>query len=149
MDIATSAIRRFGQPNPHLSTNAELRFGRHGSVSVKLSGPKRGAWYDFESCEGGYLDHDEAERERPVKPHRIIRHESESAHLLERALKAVEPAAGTAAETYLRSRGIPHEAARSMLVEAFLTEATEGVGDEACRAALSEAVTAWWAQERA
>jgi len=50
---------------------------------------------------------------------------------------------------YLRSRGIPHEAARSMLVEAFLTEATEGVGDEASRAALSEAVTAWWAQERA
>ena len=36
-----------------------------------------------------------------------------------------------------------------MLVEAFLIEATEGVGDEACRAALSEAVTAWWAQERA
>ncbi|NCY23989.1 MAG: Fe-S cluster assembly protein SufD [Alphaproteobacteria bacterium] len=50
---------------------------------------------------------------------------------------------------YLRSRGIPQQAARSMLVEAFLTEATEGVGDEACRAALSEAVTAWWAQERA
>jgi Fe-S cluster assembly protein SufD len=50
---------------------------------------------------------------------------------------------------YLRSRGIPQQAARSMLVEAFLTEATEGVGDEACRAALGEAVSAWWAQERA
>ncbi len=49
---------------------------------------------------------------------------------------------------YLRSRGIPAEAARSMLVEAFLTEATEGVADESCRAALGEAVTAWWAQER-
>lgn len=50
---------------------------------------------------------------------------------------------------YLRSRGIPADAARSMLVEAFLIEATEGVGDDTCRAALSEAVTAWWAQERA
>ena len=49
---------------------------------------------------------------------------------------------------YLRSRGIPADAARSMLVEAFLTEATEGVADETCRAALGEAVTAWWAQER-
>ncbi len=49
---------------------------------------------------------------------------------------------------YLRSRGIPQDAARSMLVEAFLTEATEGVGDDACRAALGEAVAAWWMQER-
>jgi len=49
---------------------------------------------------------------------------------------------------YLRSRGIPEESARSMLVEAFLIEATEGVGDDACRTALSEAVAAWWEQER-
>ncbi len=49
---------------------------------------------------------------------------------------------------YLRSRGIPEGEARSMLVEAFLTEATEGVGDDACRAALGEAVSAWWVQER-
>lgn len=49
---------------------------------------------------------------------------------------------------YLRSRGIPQEQARSMLVEAFLTEAVDGVGDDACRAALSEAVAGWWVQER-
>ena len=49
---------------------------------------------------------------------------------------------------YLRSRGIPADAARSMLVEAFLTEAVDGVADEACRAALGEAVAAWWAENR-
>ncbi len=49
---------------------------------------------------------------------------------------------------YLRSRGIPAAAARSMLVEAFLTEAVEGVGDDICRSALSEAVAGWWAGER-
>jgi Fe-S cluster assembly protein SufD len=46
---------------------------------------------------------------------------------------------------YLRARGIPFEAARSMLVEAFLTEAVDGVADETCRAALDEALRAWWA----
>jgi Fe-S cluster assembly protein SufD len=45
---------------------------------------------------------------------------------------------------YLRARGIPEARARSMLVEAFLTEAVEGVQDETARAALGAAVTGWW-----
>jgi Fe-S cluster assembly protein SufD len=45
---------------------------------------------------------------------------------------------------YLRARGIPEAQARSMLVEAFLTEAVEGVQDETARAALGTAVTGWW-----
>ncbi|RVT95992.1 Fe-S cluster assembly protein SufD [Rhodovarius crocodyli] len=45
---------------------------------------------------------------------------------------------------YLRSRGIPEKAARAMLVQAFLTEAVDGVADETCRAALDEAVMGWW-----
>jgi Fe-S cluster assembly protein SufD len=45
---------------------------------------------------------------------------------------------------YLRARGIPEARARSMLVEAFLTEAVEGVQDERARAALGAAVTGWW-----
>ncbi|WP_084602858.1 Fe-S cluster assembly protein SufD [Rubritepida flocculans] len=50
---------------------------------------------------------------------------------------------------YLRARGIPAATARSMLVEAFLTEAVEGVRDEAARAALDEAVAGWWEREAA
>ena len=45
---------------------------------------------------------------------------------------------------YLRARGIPEPAARAMLVEAFLTEAVEGVSDPAARGALEEAVAGWW-----
>lgn len=45
---------------------------------------------------------------------------------------------------YLRARGVPEAAARSMLVRAFLHEAVEGVTDETCRNALEEAVEAWW-----
>ena len=45
---------------------------------------------------------------------------------------------------YLRSRGIPAEEARAVLVHAFLADALELVGDEALRAGLSEAVGRWW-----
>jgi Fe-S cluster assembly protein SufD len=50
---------------------------------------------------------------------------------------------------YLRARGIPEGKARSMLVEAFLQEAIEGVTDETARAALEEAVAGWWSKEAA
>ncbi|MCU0888654.1 MAG: Fe-S cluster assembly protein SufD [Rubritepida sp.] len=50
---------------------------------------------------------------------------------------------------YLRARGIPAAEARSMLIEAFLTEAVEGVADPLARAALDEAVAGWWAREAA
>jgi len=46
---------------------------------------------------------------------------------------------------YLRSRGIPEAAARSMLIEAFLGEAAERIADEAIRAALSAEIQAWLA----
>jgi Fe-S cluster assembly protein SufD len=45
---------------------------------------------------------------------------------------------------YLRSRGIPADAARAMLVRAFLQEAVEGVTDEVAREMLEEAVAGWW-----
>jgi Fe-S cluster assembly protein SufD len=50
---------------------------------------------------------------------------------------------------YLRARGIPLAEARSMLVQAFLTEAVEGVTDETAKAALDEAVAGWWEREAA
>ncbi|WP_424134140.1 Fe-S cluster assembly protein SufD [Roseomonas chloroacetimidivorans] len=47
---------------------------------------------------------------------------------------------------YLRARGIPADAARAMLVRAFLQEAVEIVEDETAREALDEAVASWWDQ---
>jgi hypothetical protein len=38
---------------PSSKSGAELRWGRHGSVSMQLSGAKRGLWHDFERGEGG------------------------------------------------------------------------------------------------
>ena len=45
---------------------------------------------------------------------------------------------------YLRSRGVPADQARSMLVQAFLHEAFEGLEDDVLREALTEAVDGWW-----
>jgi Fe-S cluster assembly protein SufD len=44
---------------------------------------------------------------------------------------------------FLRSRGIPEPQAKAMLVEAFLTEAVETVGDEAIRTAVARGVAGW------
>jgi Fe-S cluster assembly protein SufD len=48
---------------------------------------------------------------------------------------------------YLRSRGIAEAPARSLLIQAFLQEAVEGVTDETARTALAAAVTGWWERE--
>jgi Fe-S cluster assembly protein SufD len=50
---------------------------------------------------------------------------------------------------YLRSRGIPDNEARSMLVRAFLTEAIEMVTHEAARTMLERAVGDWWERQAA
>ena len=50
---------------------------------------------------------------------------------------------------YLRSRGIPAEAARGMLVRAFLDEAIDAVAHDGARAALEQAVANWWRREDA
>lgn len=46
---------------------------------------------------------------------------------------------------YLRSRGIPEDQARSMLIRAFLTEALEPVTHEAARTLFETAIENWWA----
>jgi Fe-S cluster assembly protein SufD len=48
---------------------------------------------------------------------------------------------------FLRSRGIPEAQAKTMLVEAFLTEAVEAVADEPIRAALEQGVAGWWQRQ--
>ncbi len=45
---------------------------------------------------------------------------------------------------YLRSRGIPEDAARAILIRAFLTEALEPVTDDAARALFETAIETWW-----
>ncbi len=50
---------------------------------------------------------------------------------------------------YLRSRGIPNEAARSILVRAFLAEAMDPIAHEGARALLEQAIEAWWGRQPA
>ena len=50
---------------------------------------------------------------------------------------------------YLRSRGIPDQEARAMLVRAFLTEAIEAVSHEGARGVLENAVRRWWERQAA
>ena len=45
---------------------------------------------------------------------------------------------------YLRSRGIPADAAKMMLVRAFLTDAFDAVSHEGLRAVFEHAVEGWW-----
>ncbi|KJV55102.1 conjugal transfer TraA domain protein [Orientia chuto str. Dubai] len=52
-----------GEPNPHLSKNRELRWGKNGKIVCSTSGKYAGRWYDFSSGEGGDL-FDLARREK-------------------------------------------------------------------------------------
>ena len=49
---------------------------------------------------------------------------------------------------YLRSRGIPDDEARSILVHAFLAEALDAVTDAAIRNRLETAVDQWWEKQK-
>jgi 5S rRNA maturation endonuclease (ribonuclease M5) len=59
IDLAphTGTIARalLGEPNKHLSTKAQLRFGNHGSVAVAIKGRSAGTWFDHEAGNGGGL----------------------------------------------------------------------------------------------
>ncbi|HAU0908711.1 TPA: conjugative transfer relaxase/helicase TraI [Legionella pneumophila] len=46
-----------GQPNQALSSKTEYRYGTHGSLSLCLSGEKRGIWHNFETKEKGNMLH--------------------------------------------------------------------------------------------
>jgi predicted P-loop ATPase len=51
--IERVARQLYGEPNRHLSTKDELRFGTQGSLSVMIRGPKRGSWFSHEDQRGG------------------------------------------------------------------------------------------------
>src|SRR5262245_57281092 len=44
-----------GQPSS--ARGGEMRWGRHGSLSLCRRGPKRGQWFDHEAGEGGDMLH--------------------------------------------------------------------------------------------
>jgi Fe-S cluster assembly protein SufD len=46
---------------------------------------------------------------------------------------------------YMVSRGVPRDQATAMLVRAFLSEALDGVTDQATHAMLDRVIEAWWA----
>jgi Fe-S cluster assembly protein SufD len=48
---------------------------------------------------------------------------------------------------YLRSRGIPEQEARAMLIRAFLTEALEPVTHQAAREMFEHAIETWWSRK--
>ena len=50
---------------------------------------------------------------------------------------------------YLRSRGIPNEEARAILVRSFLAAAMDGITNEPARALLDGAIEAWWERQAA
>lgn len=54
VDLMEPVARRLlGDPNPHLSSKDEWRFGTRGSLSVKVGGPHKGTWNDHEAATGG------------------------------------------------------------------------------------------------
>lgn len=106
-EIERAAIARFGNPNRSLSTKTDLRFGHKGSISVRLTGPKGGAFFDHESQKGGWLDNANGPHERID---RRIRYSADtnSSESFARIIKQLSSATGTPAEAYMRSRGISH-----------------------------------------
>jgi len=49
-DVVVALLGKPTSKSPH-----ELRWGQHGSLSLRRSGEKRGLWFDFERGEGGDL----------------------------------------------------------------------------------------------
>ncbi|MEZ2147956.1 toprim domain-containing protein [Bradyrhizobium sp. DN5] len=134
---AAEIVKSFlGEPNRHLSTKRQLRWGSRGSFALNLEGAKAGLWFDHENgCGGdiigflkqqlggsigdainyalGYLGPSFGVSTRNVRP--VHRAEPDDAVRIRRALQIWEgvlPLRGSLAERYLAGRGIqvPDEA---------------------------------------
>jgi putative DNA primase/helicase len=133
--MAEQIVRSYmGEPNRHLSTKRQLRWGQKGSLKLDLTGPFKGLWFDYENDVGGDIinflkEHlgcsigeaiDEAlkylgpswssttapPRSQPEQP---AKPEEDDAARTDRALRIwsqVLPVRGTLAEQYLAKRGI-------------------------------------------
>ena len=51
--IETIARRLLGEPNPKFGTHDQWRYGNKGSLSIEITGEKRGQWFDHETDVGG------------------------------------------------------------------------------------------------
>ncbi len=49
------ATHLLGERNTKVGTAGDWRYGKKGSLSVKMSGDKRGSWHNFETGKGGHL----------------------------------------------------------------------------------------------
>src|SRR5262245_61157851 len=67
--IGDVARELLGEPNRHLSSRTELRFGHRGSLSVDLT---KGTWFDHEANEGGGVV-DLLKREDIAEPHEWLK----------------------------------------------------------------------------
>ena len=47
------ALAVLGEPTQRLKHGAEWRYGRRGSMTLHVDGPRRGTWKDFEAGQGG------------------------------------------------------------------------------------------------
>jgi hypothetical protein len=130
---AEIAVTLLGEANRAMSNKRELRFGRHGSTAVMISGPKAGIWFDHELGTGGDMlalimrergaDFLEAvefaerfigqaspeQRVSPTSKQVLISPDSDDVERTRRAMRIWDtavPIAGTIAERYMRSRGI-------------------------------------------
>jgi hypothetical protein len=119
--IAPLARHFFGEPNARMSNMAELRFGKHGSLSIHL---KKGTWYDHEAQTGGgaidlvklqkgfaetaevmrWLEAEGWRDKQTSRPERDP--ERDNLPLADRIWRASVPIAGTPDAAYLAARGI-------------------------------------------
>jgi hypothetical protein len=140
-----------GKPNRALSSRHELRFGRKGSISVKLIGLKAGLWHDHENDLGGdfiallmrerRIDFRAAVQQAGemvrvplmVSPRHVAANDDAEMRRRQRIAleiwEASKEPAGTPVEAWLRSRGLalPEEAAgRAIRFHPYLPFAGQG-----------------------
>jgi putative DNA primase/helicase len=135
-ELEALAVRQWGEPT--VRTRREWRWGSKGSLSLVISGSKRGLWHDHESGQGGRLDRPEASV-RTVRSREVIR-TRDDARRIERARRlweASEPLPATLGERYLiETRGIEcppagwpnavryHRDGRALILAATLADGT-------------------------
>lgn len=125
------AIALLGDPNKVMSNPRQLRFGRKGSLSLEVTGSKRGLWRDHSDNTGGDIialiqrvqrcDFQEALRfgatfvggAKPLtSPVRLVSSQSDAEATEKEKVKArdiwanTKPFFGSPSEQYLRGRGI-------------------------------------------
>ena len=132
------ARQLLGAPNPKLSNQQTLRFGSKGSLAVTIKGAKAGMWHDFERGESGHLfnlakeelslnfketlshfsdyfggsDLKQIERVPVNKEKEGLKEQAQAQQkqqVIDKIIRETKGLNGTAAELYLKGRGINPE----------------------------------------